>query len=84
MNIDQWGVAVGVVMSVALAMAPWIFMVHAKLAVLGTQLASLEHKVDRLIESNEERLPMCARHATRLDTHDVQIAQLCERLRQME
>ena len=84
MDIQQWSIVVGVVMSVALAMTPWMFMVHAKLAVLGTQLASLERKVDRLIEANEERLPMCARHATRLDTHDVQIAQICERPRHME
>jgi len=84
MDVEQWGIVVGVVMSAALALAPWMFMVHAKLAVLASQLFSLESKVDKLIEANEQRLPMCARHAARLDTHDVQIAQICERLRPME
>lgn len=84
MNIEHWNIAIGVVVSAALALAPWMFMVHAKLAVLGSQLARLEEMAGRLIEANEERLPMCARHAARLETHDVQIAQICERLRQME
>ena len=84
MTIEHWGIVIGVVMSAALALAPWMFMVHAKLAVLGSQLARLEAMVAKLIEANEERLPICARQAARLDTHDVQIAQICERLRQME
>lgn len=83
MDVQQWSVVIGVVVSAALALTPWMLMVHAKLAVLGSQLASLERKVDRLIEANEERLPMCARHAALLDTHDLQIAHLCEWLRQM-
>jgi hypothetical protein len=84
MTVENWNIVIGVVVSAALALAPWMFMVHAKLAVLGSQLARLEAMVGKLIEANEERLPMCARHVARLETHDVQIAQLCERLRQME
>ena len=84
MTIELWAIVIGVVMSAALALAPWMFLVHAKLAVLGSQLAHLEEMVAKLIAANEERLPMCARHAARLDTHDVQIAQICERLRQIQ
>jgi tetrahydromethanopterin S-methyltransferase subunit B len=80
----EWGIVIGVVMSALLALTPWMFMVHAKLAVLASQMANLEDKVDKLIEANEQRLPMCASHATQLDTHHVQIGQISERLRDIE
>lgn len=84
MTTAEWGIVIGVVMSALLALTPWMFMVHAKLAVLASQMANLEEKADKLIEANEQRLPMCASHAARLDTHDVQIGQISERLREIE
>ena len=82
MTVEQWGIVIGVLMAGLLALGPWMFMVHAKLAVLATKMTSTEDKVDKLIEANQQRLPMCARHEARLDTHNVKISQICERLRQ--
>lgn len=82
MSVEQWGIVIGVVTSALLALAPWMFMVHAKLAVLATQLAGLAEKVDKLIADNERRGPMCALHEARLDTHEVQLENIAGRLRE--
>ncbi|MHC4398616.1 MAG: hypothetical protein ACYTG0_02950 [Planctomycetota bacterium] len=80
MTIEEWGIVIGVVTSAILALAPWMFMVHAKLAVLTIQMGDVEDKVDRLIEANEQRLQKCAAHAARLDTHEVQLSHVADRL----
>jgi len=80
MTVEQWGIVIGVVTSALLTLAPWMFMVHAKLAVLAVGLAGLERKVDKLIDDQERRGPMCAVHEARLDTHEVQLENLAERL----
>ena len=81
MTVQQWSIVIGVIMSALLALTPWMFMVHAKLAVLATQMSNLEDKVDRLIRAHEQRLPQCVQHEARLDTLDVEIAHISERLR---
>jgi hypothetical protein len=80
MSVEEWGIVMGVTTSALLGLTPWMFMVHAKLAVLATKLASLESKVDKLISDNERRGPMCALHEVRLDTHAIQLEHLIERL----
>lgn len=80
MRVEEWGIVIGVVTSALLALTPWMFMVHAKLAVLATKLASLEEKADKLIADNEHRGPMCALHEARLDTHDIQLDHIHQRL----
>lgn len=84
MSAQEWGIVIGVVMSAMLALGPWMFMVHAKLAVLASQMVNLDDKVDRLIDRNEERQPWCYEHETQLRTHEVQISQIGRRLREME
>lgn len=83
MSVEEWGIVMGVVTSALLALAPWMFMVHAKLAVLATQLVSLEEKVDKLIADDEHRGPMCALHEARLETHEIQLEHLNARLHEM-
>lgn len=90
MTIDQWGIVIGVVTSAVLALAPWMFMVHAKLAVLSTQVARLDAKVDKMVEANQERLPWCIRHQAaldeltrRLEGHDVQLSDINQRLQDL-
>ncbi len=83
MAIEQWGILIGVVTSALLALAPWMFMVHAKLAVLATRMSNVEDKVDKLISAYQEQLPKCAEHEARLETHDVQIAHVGERLKEL-
>jgi hypothetical protein len=83
MTVQEWSIVIGVVMSALLALAPWMFMVHAKLAVLATQMANLEEKADTLIRADERRRPQCAQHEARLDTHDLQLVHVGERLRDL-
>jgi hypothetical protein len=58
-------------------------MVHAKLAVLGTQIGSLEGKVDKLLDDQEVRLPVCAVHETRLEKLEAELETLRQQLREM-
>jgi hypothetical protein len=88
MDSQQWGIVVGVVTAGLLGLAPWMFMVHAKLAVLSAQVARLDAKVDKMVDAQEERLPWCIQHqarieelARRIEGHDLQLADIAERLR---
>jgi hypothetical protein len=66
-----------------------MFMVHAKLAVLSTQVARLETKVDSMVDAEQERLPQCIQHEIdlkelerRWEMHALQIENLSDRLRE--
>jgi hypothetical protein len=74
----------GVAVSAAVVIGPGIVTLHAKLAVVATQVADLCDKVEKLSSSHEERLRMCIDHQSRLDTQEVQIADVIERLHEME
>ncbi len=84
MSVEQWAIVVGVAMSVALALGPWMFMVHAKLAVIASQTSGLVTKVEKLAESHEQRLSMCLEHHARLETHQSQLDRIDDRLREMQ
>jgi len=83
MSANEWITLVGIVVSAVLMIGPGIVAVHAKLAVVATQVAELCDKVERLSSSHEERLRMCIEHESRLDAQGVQVADLSERLREM-
>jgi hypothetical protein len=83
MSVQEWGIVVGAVTSAVLALGPWMFKVHAKLAVIATQLTELGEKVEKATEANRQLWLQCARHETRLGTHDVQIAHVAERLQEV-
>ena len=74
MSVQQWAIVAGVLVSGLLAVGPWMFMVHAKLAVLAAQVAILCRKVDKAAETHEKLWSVYARHEARLETHHVQIA----------
>jgi hypothetical protein len=80
MNMPEWEIAMGVVMSAVLALGPWMFMVHAKLAVIAARIVDLADKVEKAAEANHELWSLYARHEARLDTHDVQFSHVAERL----
>jgi hypothetical protein len=87
MSIQQWEIVIYVVTAALTATAPWMFMVHAKLAVLSTQVARLETKVDRMVDAEQERLPQCIQHETALrelqrrwEMHDVKIENVLQRI----
>jgi len=83
MSVQAWGIVVGVVVSAVLALAPWMLMVHAKLAVIATQISELDEKVEKAAEANQQLWSRYAQHETRLETHDVQFAHVAERLQEV-
>jgi len=83
MSVQEWGIAVGVMVSGLLAVGPWMFMVHAKLAVLASQVAMLCQKIDKAALAQEKLWSAESRHAAKLETHDVQIAQISQRMREL-
>jgi len=82
-TVQQWGIVIGVAMSGLLALGPWMFMVHAKLAVLANQMLVLCKKVDDAAEANQRLWTFYARHEAKLETQDVQLAHIGERLREL-
>jgi hypothetical protein len=83
-TVEEWGILVGVAVSVALALGPWMFMVHAKLAVIASQIVDLVSKVEKLAESHERRLNLCLEHQARLESHEIQLKYIDERLRELQ
>ncbi len=83
MSVQEWGIVVGAVVSGLAALAPWMFMVHAKLAVIAAQIVELSEQVEKATEANRELWNCCANHRARLDTHDVQFAHIVERLQEL-
>ena len=83
MSTQQWAIVIGVIVSGLLAVGPWMFMVHAKLAVLASQVATLCRKMDQVGQTQEKLWSVHAQHAIKLETHDVQIGQISQRLRDL-
>jgi hypothetical protein len=61
-----------------------MFAVHAKLAVIASQIEQLCGRLERLSAAHEERLAMCIAHQSRLDRIEVQLADAMERVRAAE
>ena len=81
MTLGEWSLIVCTVLPVALAMGPWMFKVHAKLAVIASKIVDLCDKMDRTSDEHRRLWEVCSRHESRLDTHDVQLSHIAERLR---
>ena len=76
MDQINWGVVAGLLMSVALAVVPWMVKVHAKLAVIATQITNLCDKLDRATAEQRDLWELTAAHQSRLDSHDVELLHL--------
>ncbi len=83
MNVHALGIVIGVATSALLAIVPWLAMVHAKLAVIATQIAELDEKMEKAATANHELWSRYAQHEARLETHDVQFAHVVERLQEI-
>jgi hypothetical protein len=81
MTLEEWSIAAGLVGSAAAALGPWMTKVHAKLAVIATRIIDLCDKIDEARDEHRRLWDVCSRHESRLDTHDVQISHIAERLR---
>ncbi len=87
MNAQEWEIIIGMMTAALLATGPWMFMVHAKLAVLSTQVARLETKMDSMVDAEQKRLPQCIQHEIslkemerRMEMYGLQIENLSEQL----
>ncbi len=83
MSVQAFGIVIGVATAAVLALGPWMFMVHAKLAVIAAQIAELDEKADKAAEAHQQLWSRYAQHETRLGTHDVQFAHVNERLQEI-
>jgi hypothetical protein len=89
-EIQQWEIIIGVIVSTLLALVPWMFMVHAKLAVVSAQVARLDAKVDKMVDAEQQRLPWCIQHqatleelSRRVESHETQLADIYQRLQEV-
>ena len=80
MSASSFQVIAGVSTSVMLMLGSWMFMVHAKLAVIASRMADLSEKLEKATEANHELWSVSAQHETRLETHDLQLVHLAERM----
>lgn len=76
MTTEQWLIVLGIGVTFIFAFAPWMFMVHAKLAVLCAQVERLDKKVDRICEAEENRVPGCVAHHARQDDHERRLSRI--------
>jgi hypothetical protein len=83
MTTNEWLTLGGVVASVVLTVTPWMFAVHARLAVVASQIEQLCEKLEKVSTAHEERLAMCIAHQSRLESMEVRIADLSERMREL-
>lgn len=82
MSFANWLSLLGLVASVVLTVTPWLFALHARLAVIAAQIEQLCGTVKKLAEAHEQRLSMCIAHQSRLDAQEVRIDNLEERVRE--
>jgi hypothetical protein len=67
MTGSDWTALASVAMPIVLAMAPWMFMVHAKLAVIAARVSDL---CETIKHANQEQLRLSSVlncHESRLD-----------------
>ena len=81
MSLSDWSLIVCSALPLVAAMGPWMIKVHAKLAVIASKIIDLCDKMDRTANEHRRLLEVCSRHESRLDTHDVQLSHIAERLR---
>lgn len=81
MSFPEWSLIICSVLTIGLAMGPWMIKVHSKLAVITSKIGDLCEKIDRQGNDHRRLWETCSRNQARLDTHDVQLAHVAERLR---
>jgi len=81
MSLQELSFVVGVVLPLALAMGPWMFKVHAKLAVIASKIVDLCDMMDHASDEHQQLWQVSSKHESRLDTHDVQLSHIAERLK---
>lgn len=81
MTLEQWSLLIGVIMSLLVAIGPWMAKVHAKLAVIASKIVDMCDKLEAAAGEHRRLWEIASRHESRLDTHDVQLSHIAERLK---
>ena len=84
MTTNDWAVLAAVIMPIALATTPWMFMVHAKLAVIAAKVSDL---CETIKHANEQQLRLAGvlnQHAARLDAIEQQMSKSEARISKSE
>jgi len=81
MSFSEWSLLAGSALSLALALGPWMVKVHAKLAVIASKIVDLCDQLEQTNNDHRRLWDLTSRHQSRLDTHDVQLSHIAERLR---
>ncbi len=84
LSLSEWLAVAALIVPTLLSVVPWMMKVHAKLAVIATQIAALCEKMERALAHDEELWALFTRHAARLDAHELQISNLQDRLHELE
>ena len=80
MTPQDWISVIAIAVSVVLVLGPWMLKVHAKLAVIATRMADLSDKAERLADAADRLWLLSAQHEARLDTHEMELQRVVERL----
>ncbi|MGD9126616.1 MAG: hypothetical protein PVH19_04485 [Planctomycetia bacterium] len=83
MGFEQWAIIIGVLTSFVLTVGPWMFMVHAKLAVLASECKFLCDQLKRAANLYEQLMALNSQHEARLQAQAVEIRQIHEWIRTM-
>ncbi len=75
---DELAVVLGAVLSAAMAIGPWMFKIHAKLAVIASKSSDLCEKLELAAADSRRLWEVCNRHRSRLESHEVQLAHIDE------
>ena len=78
MTADNWETLLGTVVAVAVAVGPWMFKVHAKLAVIAARMTDLCDRLHELTEESRRLWSAQHDHQLRLDRHEFQSQSLLE------
>jgi hypothetical protein len=76
MNLPDVLLTAGMLLSISAGLATWMMRVHAKLAVIASQLDQLADKLDRAADEHQELWNLAAHHEARLACHDTELRHL--------
>ena len=76
MTINELLTVAGLLISLIAGLGTWMFMVHAKLAVIASKLVDVAEKLERSADDRHELWTTCARHEARLERHETELKHL--------
>ena len=84
MTYSDWSLCLSVAMPVLLAVVPWMIRIHTKLEVVAHNVTNLCQKIDSLAGDNRDVQRNLAALTTRLETHELSITYLTDRVNELE